>query len=661
MGQIKDQRIISGLFREALFHNSEINIQISDENDPHQIAFYVESIEEKSARDQGYRLIWLTPIEAETAIPTLATSSKPLDMVAYLPRFVAHWSGAVVHQQDNRIAIALPELIFSEDQRKRSPRTDLPKAQQVEEHEVLVRTDSLFTQAFLTVTNLSQTGAGGLLRIPCAFPLRVGSSISGLVSLTKEKIHIQGSLAFVQLLPQSFTNNQSMNFRVGIEFKTAPSKTEGEKREFKRNESEVLLEFTSPLNQEHLIQVNCQELSVTGFSGHLSNSEDSRLLPVGCVVTLKYPAIQAELVAFSGDTHRFRILPSETHQHTHWLKIVTPKNISSSKLSTNVASGLELIDLFCESGALASSYVKEQKHIFDVFSKQLGSTTSSDTWVHRWMEKNSDGKIKGHISSIRYADSIWYMGDLAGRIQDDLKISHNFITSYFDHFREFALSESPCPSIFWLWFEGHPYWSKFNTFLQSKKEPDLRAYFPVGYYRYTEDSLRSLDNHKITWESIRANQSSVIQAITNSITDENHKRFLRLLDFSIETFGSPQLRAELARSGTRLDRKYWKLNLTPNKTFLVIYQRFPLGVSPTRTPEVPWLIPLGTTQLSELSKPELQSILAEVNYHGLNQGYSFPGVLATLPDSKCPEELKAMRVGIFHPSLLEFFTRGPTS
>jgi hypothetical protein len=375
-------------------------------------------------------------------------------------------------------------------------------------------------------------------------------------------------------------------------------------------------------------------------------------MPIAVSYPIKDTSLHAELVACSEQLQHFQLVSGSSDDRLNWTKRLS--KFQGPGLSTRLSVGNELVQLFCNSGALSAQYIKGQMKIAGEFSDSFTMDADQPPWLHRWVERTDDGEIKGHVSAARFGDSLWHLGDISGMIEQSKKISRDFIPSFFANFKGYCQSIAPCPHLLITWIEGHPYWKNFNDFLESDGRKYVRCRIKSRYHRIQRGvTARNHSNDQWSVTKIGATQFELIEAIQKEILTPEALPLLKSLDFDPWTFGSRSLRSSIANTKREFRREYYVLN-DQHSRFLIVYQSFPLGTSALRTEDVPWVFPLTPTQFSAADWESLRNRIWTL---ALAEGFDFPGVIEVMPtehgaDTKAA---KSLIWTLAHPDAFSFF------
>lgn len=648
--QITDNLLLAGMFREAFFQGRSLAIREGDV----WLELQLLEIDEGSAREKKADrfLILESPKGIEIDI-----KAEHYFQCAF-SQFVAEWK-AEIHSSAGKIRTAIPHLVEIRNHRHNGRLKTLNTKITVP---VYLQTGSLHGVEFLEVQDVSKTGIGGVIVAQSGIPITPESHITGEWHGVGGIIRINGKITQARLLEQS-NKEGPIRYHIGIALEAAaplpPSiSATGElqsKRKFSRQKSNHRISISSPLNPKYFIALELKDVSPAGFSANLVDPGDKHLLVLGAALKLKDSSLLAELVAMDEDLLRFQLVDGSSEDRIRWMsEAVSPAN---ANIHRSAAQGSELIDLFCEAGAVSSQYIKNQAKLFSSLSQDLSADGLQDTWIHRWVEKSAGGAVKGHICSVRVADSCWHLGDLAGSIKEDLKISKSFIPGFFNAFREFCLSSIPCQKILLGWNNGHPYWKKFQAFFENEGKDLILGRFQTRYHRLTSKAQDKASIDYWEYNKIFASDWIGIEGVVARASSSDHVAAMHAFDFSKENFSSPNLAASIRASDGTFRREYGVLKSKKSgNEYLLVLQKFPLRASVNQTLNVPWVFPLGENR-SPAAIDDFTQAMEKVRKIGITRGYYFPGILEVLESGISPasESAKVMNWHIGHPNALLFF------
>ncbi len=664
-----DSRLIAGFFREALFHQRRITLLAGNRT----YIGYIASVDESSTRERtAERKLRIELQQAVLPAGSLVDlDGMDVHFECSFPSFIAQWSGRLSSLREGTVETLIP------------PALELKNLREWRRHSIQSKTDfvaniaissmGLHSEACMQIDDYSSEGVGGTLSLPAEFPLSIESRVRGGVVLPKGRLHLNGFVKYMQVLSRTSGAQGDVHYRIGIQLESPSTPSllpyGAERRRFPRKKSSIVIEVCSPLNHAHLIRLKISELSVAGFSAELVDPHDIHLLPLGVGVNEVGTSLVFQLLTASASselrdtTLRFQISSAEAADRLKWLRRL-PSG-SDVPTSRTTATGADLIELFCQSGAFSSEYLRLNKAGALALQSGLSSGISESSWLHRWIERTHSGDARGHIGAVRIGDSLWHVGDLAGSPFSERKISDDFLPDFLTSFRDYCLVSSPCPRVILTWNDGHPYWKGYDEFLKQEGSRFVSASLKAFYTRMPK--VLAAQSLEPDWEitEIQGSDHSLIDEMSQFLQGAGVMPLARAFDFCVESFESPGLRSSIAEGKGSFDRRYLKMT-RGDDIRLAVLSRFPVGSSPHRTFDVPWILPLSNSALRPLEGPEQTDFLRDLRSRALGLGFSFPGVLE--PISQGTTEAKAAGVStsksrklmnwiIGHPRILDYFSK----
>jgi hypothetical protein len=645
--RLDNPKVIAGFFREALFFSRRIKFDF--ENISGELALH--EIEEPHARvKSGERYLVLGPVMVGSNILKEALRARPANIKfqCSFPHFVASWEGIGEFSQSDLFKTLIPNQIQISNQRSKFRLT--PAASRGMRASVLVQSGGIHTEGLLEIENISSNGFGGILQLRRGIQVDSSAKVIGKLLIDQGSLSIHGRITHATLIDER--SNSQVSYRIGLNVSEAldEPKTEPamDRRQAARVRTDIQLQLRSPFNPNHEIQIRVDDASVCGFGAALQNHDDLHLLPVGCGVQIENSTLVAEVVAFEKNYYHFQFIEGTSEDRVFWLKRLA--RFQNPGTVTSSAVGKELIDLFCESGALASGFLRAQSNSADDMAEELSAESIHEPWIHRWIEKTDEGKNRGHISAVRIADNTWMLADLAGSSIENQKLSKEFVPEFFTSFMEFSLSTNPCPRILLSWNSGHKYWVDFETHLRGTRF--VQGMVSTRYFRFQKND--PLDDHAGEVFQIKAGDHDFIENILSRSSLGSSKSILQALDFAIDRFGSPDLRRVIRKYEKAFDREYLRI-VVGKSEWLAVLSSFPLGSSFNRTPDVAWLFRLTT----ESNEVDLRTALTSLRRHSIRRGVSIPGCLEVIGESESSKSagLKTMTWSLVHPEALRWFKK----
>lgn len=640
---ITDERVISGLLREALFHSRRVEII----TDTQTIALVVDDLIEPSSREKNVeRLVRLTLID-KPKDPKILKNLVEIEFRCGFPKFHAFWTAHLEAIEGGFYQFKVPKIFRIENARS-GVRVKLNR-QDILRSTVLVTTQELSTEGYLVVEEFSSNGLAGQLRVIAEMPIAIGTTITGRIASKTGYIDVRGTIAKAECITQASSYDGDSTYSIGIDNKPTqlliPRVEERERRKSPRVQVKLNLDIVSPFRPDHVIHVKVTNASCSGFICELANPADSVLLPLGCMGTFCGSLLLVRVVGITESEYRMELAGGTDSERLSWLKLLSP--FLNPQTSFSTPTGMDIIELFCESGASAAGYLKNQRRFVQEFVEGYTSIGESSPWIHRWIERDNGGEIRGHVSVVRISDQTWYLGDIAGMANKTRKISPNFLANFMGYFRDFAISSTPCPTVLLSWVEGHPFWKKWEESLNTTDKATVIGFTRASYHRLPSAKTAASSNgfsRQPNW--ILPSDFEVISKIRESLTEMGLLFLADFFDLSIKSFESPILNRLLNQNGQTFKRSYCKISYG-GLSFLIIFQKFPTGSSPLKTADVPWLIPLDNASIGPQVFTEVLNLVREV---GIEKGYSFPGVIFSRTDESNEQGIKHMLWTLVHPN-----------
>lgn len=658
IAHLENSKLIAGFFREALFFSRNIFIESTGYTGEARI---VEIVEPSARTKSDERYLMAKPVFNTQRNHFGAPFEAKFKCV--FPQFVAIWNGEVACDQEDVFKIRIPQKLAVSNNRE-SLRFSPANNTEIKAI-VSVTSGGIHSEGRFVLEDISMTGVGGVLTIPAGISVRSDTRVTGVAATANGTIRIDGVVTQVTVLTEPTGYDSEYVCRIGVDMQGSAGNMGGaaaekfsvrdsERRKARRVISGFELIIRSPLNPNHIIRVQVQNVSIGGFAGTLRDSVDQCLVPLGCGVTIEGTSLVGEVVAFSEGVFRLQFISGVSADRVKWLRRISYYENERTAITSGV--GLDLINLFCESGAVASGFLKVQhKNSEDILFGMAGES-GEEPYIHRWIERLPDGETCGHIAAVQWGDASWFIGDIAGSVETERKISREFIEKFFHSFCDAALLMTPCPKMIIAWNEGHPYWRQFERNLDGPGCADVRSIFLTEYTRCLTQAMKSPgDTAEV--KKICAAEYQLIDEISSMVRQILGEEILKVFDFTVEAFGSPALSHLIGRATKTFKREYFDIQCHGFR-WLGIINRFPLGVSANRSEDVAWLIPLQSSQATKEIRDVGRGALLKVAFE---MGIDVPGVLEVIPGAHYKSDpgstSKRMRWNILHPRALTWFGR----
>jgi hypothetical protein len=312
-----------------------------------------------------------------------------------------------------------------------------------------------------------------------------------------------------------------------------------------------------------------------------------------------------------------------------------------------------VLDLFCETGALSASYLKRHRPFAEQMLKDLEVEDGTGFWVHRWIAKGASNDPTGHISAIKIGDNAWLLGDLVGS-QDPLeKMPTTFVPGFFRSFQEFSLTIEPCPRHMIMWVDGHPFWEPLLSFSNGEGAGSMYGSARIAYTRL--DQMRDAKGGpSVQISRIAASNSSLIRSVQMDLTNRGLLEFASSLDFDPDRYGSPHLRDAFHGANQTFYRVYYVYSCRDSR-WLVVLTGLPFGLSLNRIPESAWVFPLSP---GIPAQEEWDAITSSIHKVAISTGIKLPSVRRFIPGDgsmKLDGEQAVLRALLCHPNIWDAY------
>ena len=658
MHKIEHPTVISGIFKEALFF--KLNAVFTYDSMEFDLPiFEVNDLDPRAKQTKRYLKFKKYVTHQEASSPIEIPTNVKLFATIHFAHLVATWVGSLSLTEDGTFEMELPQSL-EVNTRRQSLRLK-SKKEKIFEGTLLIRSGDLHSEGFFKVKDFSKSGFGGTLYAPQEIPIYIGTSLAGAIVTSAGKVQLFGTVVQCAVTSEGQTVDGLLAYQVGAEniqknkLKETEKNQPLEKRKFLRSNLSLPLTILSPINPNHEVRILLREASIAGFSAEIINSSDAHLLMPGLSAHVKNSSIVVEVNSIDASCVRFQIVNGSSEDRLSWLKELTIFQNPNTTGSTAISA--ELVNLFCESGALSSAFIKNQPKYSTVLESDLSSESNYQMLIHRWIERSKKGEIQGHSSAVRLGNNLWFLGDIAGSPLHELKITPSFLPNFFRSFREFAISQAPCPKFLLSWNLGHPYWEMFSEYVHGDGKKYVQASVVADYHRYEDSNIVAHDESLAPkFILIRADGYSDINSICEQLENNDTRLFAQSLDFNVDQFGSPAIHAIADKMKASFWREYSVLSYSGAK-WLVVFSSFPTGISVNRTTDVAWAFPCVGNDISILQSPKA---LAAVRHYGFTRGFNIPGLLEVVNNAQLASNgTKRMQWVIAHPQVMKWF-EGPS-
>lgn len=600
---IKNERIISGILKEAQFFENSVEIIYKGEK-YHTI---VSEIKEDSHRQANTE----KKLFLEKPVNFKCVQNEIIEINIHFDIYFITFTTKLCSISENGVSIFMPAEI-SILERRNNLRLDFePLA-----NNVLIKKEEVFVEGWLEIFNSSANGYGGKLKLAMDQTPSIGDQITGKIHFNSNYIDIDLLITRIELISDS-------EYAVGLkQSQSSCASRDGLKR--KRNyrlETNRPVQLTNIIFPERHIELQMQDISVSGFSCRkIQDKEHDAVFFTGAICIIEGTSLRSQVYQVTEDLLRFKIIEGSNEDRLEWFTKFSTKISNSKNANLNA---LELIKIFCESGVVSSQYINSNKHKSRKFKSALQSNEHDKGWIQRWISTDDHSKTNGHICGIRIADNNWLIGDFAGSQDIRNRIDSDFAKNFFKSFSEWSLSLSPSPVQLFMWLENHPYWKNYENYILNNKLSNIHLLETnfLGYSR--PDNLTTFtDSMNVKIDEIKPTNHSLINNMLDRAKSYGTSHMLNSLDFSIYNFGSPQLKKFFKKKNLKFHRKYFNLRAF-QKDYVIILNIFPEGSSINRVTDSIWIIQLDDHKLNEAQWLE---IINSVMLKSLQYGLKAPSI-----------------------------------
>lgn len=606
--KIENPKIISGLLREAMFCSHRFDIAGVTGAEIFKVN------ESKNKRQNSLVSFELTP-ECKTSELKELIAKSEIPVKLFYSGFLAEFNSSVDSFLENRIILTVPKLveIINNRQNKRIPVPHLSD----KPCPILLSSTGDHFEAIFSLVDKSPDGYGGILEAPEEISISCGARVLGFSENYTGTIDFSGTIVYLE---KRHKKNGLQSYKVGIQKNEKPQYNTNDfqlvdRRSENRTKSQLSISVTSILRPEKKIQLDVEDVSISGFKSSLVDILDISLITTGATLKLENTELLFEVVLISNENIHCQVIYGNSLDRSYWFKKIS--NFLHKSISSDSALGEELLSIFCESGAFRENYINNNKPYRKEFEKGLYARDEDSGYLHRWINRTQDGELKGHVSAIRLGDNCWLIGDLAGGMKKGLKVDHDLVRKFTSCFREFSLAHSPCLLQFALWKKGHPLWKQFEKKLKTENNKNVISLLNSGLSRINK--LESFpDISSVDWEPILPTDYKKIKKIEKKLSDLGLYDFASVFDFSYNRFGSPNLTSVILKAKEIFRRQYILIN-HQELTFFVIFSKYPLGKNSNRIIDAAWVLQINNSILNENTWNEvLKKIRSVASYNAYN-------------------------------------------
>lgn len=615
---LTDQRVIAGLFREALFQSRKIRVKTSSLDAEALITDLIEANTRDKEIERKVGITFRTS-QSMTEIPDA-------ELTVAFPKFLLKLKQSLTKWPDGQYGFSIPSEVGLENNRSETRNQQF--SLRGDSSPAYIRSQGLHIEGRFEIEDYSSSGYGGILKLSPLFPLQTGSTIKCEIHNKSGSLKVDGKIVRWEIVEEPESVNQDRSYRIGIESvkslssnsKSEPTPEIPERRRHKRLQTELTITLTSPINPSYPIDLKTENSSIVGFAGRIKDASLRTLLPAGISVQLFDKTLRAELVSTFDDLFRFEIIEGTNDDRLWWLKKLTLDTHDS--VSVGSTEGEEIMRLFCEAGAVATPYLQIQKRFADHYESDFTGSTLDEPWIHKWIERTPDGEIKGHISAVKFGDNSWFIGDIAGSTVTERKISSNFIPSFFSNFLDVTNQMSPSPRLMITWSENHPYWAEYQKNLLEKYNSSNNQMITRICSYVRKQNFNPSPNNSLDLVKVRASDHSLIEDLRCTFS-KKYRGLLDAFDFNPNTFASPNTRAAITNVAKNWRREYFYFKAS--LPAILVTTQFEKEISPNSNHKACWLV-IEPESINEL---QIQDLIHTVFHLLIDKDAHFPGVIIT--------------------------------
>ncbi len=505
------------------------------------------------------------------------------------------------------------------------------------------------TRIRIELFDRSLNGVGLIIGISTDLIPRIGDRVSGVVFKAPTKVNVLGNIVRVQLPGgDGYGVRKSINFfRVGLELdmdshivEMAPVERRKNSR-YRSSIGNVCVRGGSPRSWSAWAEViDCASL---GLSVRPLNQSDVDLFCIGLVVKLDDIDGSFEVCGINETLVSLRLAVSNLEDALPWLRRITG-DLSLGDAEIDADRG-RILNLFIRSGAVSDEYLAAQTGFDDLVLDKDGGSWGAGAF-HRWVQRDQEGEVLGHVTCFRYSTQVWQFSDLAGsRFQKDEGIGKKFVKNFFRSIAEVGKTSIPVPRFQMIFNEGHPYWKGLVDHLRSYSQQTAISYLNnVKYFRFSNSEIGSEELIKAK-EGIRKIGPEDVQIVkeANEYLVEGGIGGLAVdLDFEVKVFGSRVLSDQIID----FRRDYFSVDCVGAVGTLIL-SHFPPGLSVNQNPCVAWFLSKAVSENDFEKFSRVLGVFASEN------GFHSPGIILAepgMPGSK--GATKSLIVTSFAPDVL---------
>lgn len=635
---VTDLKIIKGILKEALFLDLEASLVVADSQIHGRI------VELSDSADEAVLLY----LDFDEHIPEFANSHE---LKIYFKNFRVQSELAISYYRPPFLMLKQPVSMILSNEREDSRHAVDSNENKWARISLLNGDDS--TSGHFRLNNISRNGFGGELVYPAALKIGPGTKIECDYWYGSQWLPLIGELKSIRQLTQQ--DSRTNTCIIGVErFGSNVQQVEKIARAM-RGACDLQLEVSFLAQPNKNIRTNIINVSVSGFLAEIHDQDVQALAIVSRSASYCGTSLKASLVSFEENLFRFQWISGDEADRLSWLKDIS--KYIGTEVDTNNLRSSEVLSLFCQSGALSDTFIREQKFLAQDFSSSLKTGNSDEPWLFRWTNRSEDKSIKAYVSAMKSGDNAWSVIDLVSDRYAN-KMSADFWPQFMTAFKDFSLSLSPCPKHFLAWIEGHKFHLALEEYLRTVGKVFCLGLCDMFYTRIENSSVNKISNTFIL-SQIKSNDFVTINDVRSKLSVNGLSEFSDLMDFSVNAFASPGCAKMFADRSEPFKREYWRVSHAsrPELEFLCIYTLVPEGQNPGRFVDSIYLFDLNPERLNDLDWKDLKlCLLRQASSRGFST-HAIRRLAGKGLSSNYPEEISKLVSYSIHPQAWEFYNK----
>jgi hypothetical protein len=636
---IDNLKIIAGIFRECIVSRTDVMIDS-------RYKAKIVHIAENNRRSKNDKKNVFIVIDHASDLPKICS------LEIFFNNCKITTSISILRFENQEIEVSMPDTLLvhnlREDKRIEPRHSRLPSTT------VLLINDYIHEEVPFKLINVSKHGLAGEIEIDRQLEILPGARIVGRIIAHDGVIDVSGQVVAKQGSWESGDTKSEIirllrNFCITDRSRSTDIDTTQERRKEPRFQTRFDVTMHCILMPIQTIDLEIEGVSVTGFSAVCKTPLMQPFLLPGIPLRMKESSLVAQVLYHSDGLIRCQWIAGNDTDRGEWLKKIAPSIAETIALTVPEAG--QLFEIFCESGAFSSDFLRSERSRFDSSLAGIESESRSSSYIHRWIDRKSKTESLGQISSIRMGDNAWFATDLVKRADERFAFSDRFVEKFLHSFGYYAISTRPTPRIFLIWVKNHPYWRSFQEKI-SKHEPPDAIQLAIGYQRLPKIIASRHDQPVVRISEVSGDNYIEIENIHRSIGDKSVLELVKAFDFEIDRFGSPRLSHAVWRDNKVFWRKYLRVE-SESISGLAILTALPDGMNPNRVIDSGWFFPFDNCwSMDNLMWTE---ICMNLKRHAAENGLKMSAIRRVMSLGKftsLPDEHAEMTGFLVHPKLL---------